>query len=206
MRFDSVLLFLAIATSSVSAMPAPTFDEIERRWNAGQSEVCLSTLPGCYVLAWFKSLSRRVSMPVSFHYHPPDPALPPYVAFILMSIMQAEIHAEHTHRDATPAWPVKRSTDQDAEYADNIIARFANPSLAEDRDFASALDERTMLARKPVVKYGKRSEATLLEQMKQFVSNFMARKAEGVIETRGEAEEEAPVLRPRKGTKYAFTA
>lgn len=49
----------------------------------------------------------------------------------------------------------------------------------------------------------RRDDAGLIAKMRTFVSNFMAAKGEtGVIDAR----EEAPVLKPRKGMRYRFTA
>ncbi|KAI6900413.1 hypothetical protein KC318_g7947 [Hortaea werneckii] len=88
---------------------------------------------------------------------------------------EAEIHAAHSIREATPAWPVAR---------------------AADVDFDSTTDERTMLERK-------REDAGLIQRMRTFVHNYMAAKGRtGVIETR----DEVPVLKPRKGMRYRFTA
>ncbi|GAB1739272.1 hypothetical protein NU219Hw_g4018t1 [Hortaea werneckii] len=88
---------------------------------------------------------------------------------------EAEIHAAHSIREATPAWPVAR---------------------AAELDFDSTTDERTMLERK-------REDAGLIQRMRTFVHNYMAAKGKtGVIEAR----DEVPVLKPRKGMRYRFTA
>ncbi|GAB1727366.1 hypothetical protein KC343_g13764 [Hortaea werneckii] len=88
---------------------------------------------------------------------------------------EAEIHAAHSIREATPAWPVAR---------------------AADVDFDSTTDERTMLERK-------REDAGLIQRMRTFVHNYMAAEGKaGVIEAR----DEVPVLKPRKGMRYRFTA
>ncbi|KAI7706748.1 hypothetical protein KC353_g12060 [Hortaea werneckii] len=88
---------------------------------------------------------------------------------------EAEIHAAHSIREASPAWPVAR---------------------AAEVDFDSTTDERTMLERK-------REDAGLIQKMRIFVHNYMAAKGKtGVIEVR----DEVPVLKPRKGMRYRFTA
>ncbi|KAI7240941.1 hypothetical protein KC330_g923 [Hortaea werneckii] len=88
---------------------------------------------------------------------------------------EAEIHAAHSIREASPAWPVAR---------------------AAEVDFDSTTDERTMLERK-------REDAGLIQRMRTFVHNYMAAKGKtGVIEAR----DEVPVLKPRKGMRYRFTA
>ncbi|RMZ33398.1 hypothetical protein D0859_02472 [Hortaea werneckii] len=131
MRFDITLLLFAACSSSTLAKPLPSdFNDIERRWSEGQSELTVS---------------------------------------------KAEIHAAHSIREATPAWPVAR---------------------AADVDFDSTTDERTMLERK-------REDAGLIQRMRTFVHNYMAAKGKaGVIEAR----DEVPVLKPRKGMRYRFTA
>ncbi|KAI7287250.1 hypothetical protein KC345_g644 [Hortaea werneckii] len=88
---------------------------------------------------------------------------------------EAEIHATHSIREATPAWPVAR---------------------AADVDFDSTTDERTMLERKL-------EDAGLIQRMRTFVHNYMAAEGKsGAIEAR----DEVPVLKPRKGMRYRFTA
>lgn len=97
-----------------------------------------------------------------------------FLRYILTSF-KAEIHAAHSIREATPAWPVAR---------------------AAELDFDSTTDERTMLERK-------REDAGLIQRMRTFVHNYMAAKGKtGVIEAR----DEVPVLKPRKGMRYRFTA
>lgn len=92
-----------------------------------------------------------------------------------LTVPKAEIHAAHSIREATPAWPVAR---------------------AADVDFDSTTDERTMLERK-------REDAGLIQRMRTFVHNYMAAEGKaGVIEAR----DEVPVLKPRKGMRYRFTA
>ncbi|RMY60222.1 hypothetical protein D0864_13121 [Hortaea werneckii] len=131
MRFDITLLLFAACSSSTLAKPLPSdFNDIERRWSEGQSE---------------------------------------------LTVPKAEIHAAHSIREATPAWPVAR---------------------AADVDFDSTTDERTMLERK-------REDAGLIQRMRTFVHNYMAAEGKaGVIEAR----DEVPVLKPRKGMRYRFTA
>ncbi|KAI6810873.1 hypothetical protein KC332_g4979 [Hortaea werneckii] len=88
---------------------------------------------------------------------------------------EAQIHAAHSIREATPAWPVAR---------------------AAGVDFDSTTDERTMLERK-------REDAGLIQRMRTFVHNYMVAKGKaGVVEAR----DEVPVLKPRKGMRYRFTA
>ena len=63
MRLLATLLLLAAvaATPSFARAVPTTMDEYERRWSQGESEVCACTLgqgTGCYVLAWFRSLSK----------------------------------------------------------------------------------------------------------------------------------------------------
>ncbi|KAI7089791.1 hypothetical protein KC356_g2182 [Hortaea werneckii] len=72
---------------------------------------------------------------------------------------EAQIHAAHSIREATPAWPVAR---------------------AAEVDFDSTTDERTMLERK-------REDAGLIQRMRTFVHNYMVAKGKaGVIEARDE--------------------
>jgi hypothetical protein len=55
------LLLAALAILTI-AKPIPmSDDEIQRRWHSGESEVCLclSSMPGCYVLAWVRSLAGK---------------------------------------------------------------------------------------------------------------------------------------------------
>lgn len=62
MRFSFTALLLAVNFSSTFASPLPShFNDIERRWSEGQSEVCaLSGESGCYIFAWVQALVRRV--------------------------------------------------------------------------------------------------------------------------------------------------
>lgn len=51
--------------------------------------------------------------------------------------------------------------------------------------------------------FHKRNEAGMIAKMRAFVNNYMAKEGKpGMIEAR----EEAPVLKPRKGMRYRFTA
>jgi hypothetical protein len=68
MRLLTQLLLLAAIITLVLARALPiAIEDVERRWSQGESEVCCipSNAPGCYVLAWFRSLGgRRVRLPV----------------------------------------------------------------------------------------------------------------------------------------------
>lgn len=64
MRFNFLLLLAAYNFATTIATPVPSdFDDIERRWSEGQSEVC-ALIPqsslGCYIFAWAMSVARRV--------------------------------------------------------------------------------------------------------------------------------------------------
>lgn len=76
--------------------------------------------------------------------------------------------------------------------------------------FEATTDERTMLERsRNRTRFQRRSEAGLAAKMREFVTNFMSNKGEtGMIgERRIESGvEEAPVLKPRKGMRYRWSA
>ena len=61
MRLFASCLLLATLSIQCLAKPRPlSMEDIQRRWSQGESEVCCSPhAPGCYVLAWFRSLGRR---------------------------------------------------------------------------------------------------------------------------------------------------
>ena len=71
--------------------------------------------------------------------------------------------------------------------------------------FAYATDERTMEVRK--LKHQKRADASpsLKAKMKAFVANFYRSQGEKMHVVRREVEE-APVLKPRRGFRYPFSA
>ena len=73
--------------------------------------------------------------------------------------------------------------------------------------FEATTDERTMLERnRNRFAFQKRSEAGLIAKMRSFVTDFMSSESKtGMIEARARAEE-APVLKPKKGMRYRFTA
>jgi len=104
---------------------------------------------------------------------------------------QTQIHAAHSIREASPAWPVVRTVEEEVPNA-----------------FESTTDERTMQERTRLrVRHQKRTDARLLAKMRAFVEKFMASKGEkGMIAARRVDEDEAPVLKPRKGMRYQFTA
>lgn len=58
---QNLLLAVFMAITLVLAVPVPmSDDEIQARWKRGDSEVCCSPSgAGCYVLAWWRSLSVR---------------------------------------------------------------------------------------------------------------------------------------------------
>ena len=66
MRFFAITTLLAATLTLAIAKPLPLdMDEIQRRWSQGETEVCCPpSAPGCYVLAWIRSLGRRVCLPV----------------------------------------------------------------------------------------------------------------------------------------------
>ncbi|KAK5133226.1 hypothetical protein LTR08_008061 [Meristemomyces frigidus] len=110
---------------------------------------------------------------------------------------EAQIHSAHSVRDlATPAWPVLRAAE---------VEEVMDPDA-----FESTTDERTMVERsRSRSRFHKRSDDTTVAKMRQFVEAFMRSKGEtGMIGARAESVEEAPVLKPRKGTpmRYRFTA
>ena len=74
MRFSAPIVLLAatLTISLAKPLPAANLDEIERRWSDGESEVCCQpNAPGCYVLAWVRSLGRpRVLLPVLYPKSP----------------------------------------------------------------------------------------------------------------------------------------
>ena len=76
MYFSSTLgLLVILLCSAVSASPLPTFNDIERRWSKGESEVCLSVLPACYVEAWYQDLRRVRLSRSSTHIVTPSASL-----------------------------------------------------------------------------------------------------------------------------------
>ena len=59
MHFPTLLLTLTLLATPLTAKPLPSgqsLAEIERRWSAGETEVCRPNSPGCYLYAWFHSL------------------------------------------------------------------------------------------------------------------------------------------------------
>lgn len=74
--------------------------------------------------------------------------------------------------------------------------------------FEATTDERTMLERsRNRMRFHKRSDASTVAKLRQFVTEFMRSKGEtGLIGVRAEDVEEAPVLKPRKGMRYRFSA
>ena len=66
--------------------------------------------------------------------------------------------------------------------------------------FSYSTDERTMY------NHQKRSGGSLLSKMKKFVENFYSSRGEKGVIGREKEVEEAPVLKPRKGMRYQFTA
>jgi len=76
MRCSIPALLLAATLSTAIAKSLPSnFNDIERRWSEGQSEVChLGNQPGCYVLAWAKSVMPRVCSSVCYITLPSNPS------------------------------------------------------------------------------------------------------------------------------------
>ena len=72
MQFAFITLLLAATCSSVFAKPLPVdFNDIQRRWSEGMSEVCataMGQLPACYVREWLQSLHRRREAAVCLSY------------------------------------------------------------------------------------------------------------------------------------------
>ncbi|GAB7360322.1 hypothetical protein MBLNU230_g8078t1 [Neophaeotheca triangularis] len=103
---------------------------------------------------------------------------------------EAQIHAAHTYRDATPSWG------------------HAHRSAAA---FPAATDERSQQQQK-----NRRAAATttslsqnLRAEMRAFVNRVLqSHSEEGAEVAREKREEEvtAPVLKPRRGMRYAFSA
>lgn len=201
------LLLLSLALPIAMANPIPTgdFNDIERRWAEGHSEVCAASafLPGCYIHAWVVSVSRVLwsssksvsasnsspSLPSAWevrHSWPPHPFILPSQNPLTdpPSSPQQQIHTGLTHRDMTPAWPMH-----------------ARDSSGEA--FATATDERSIQASVLRTRAG-----SLLEQMKDFAERFLRSKGlDSVIARRSGKEmgmESVPVLRPRKGVRWKF--
>ncbi|KAK5111617.1 hypothetical protein LTR85_011795 [Meristemomyces frigidus] len=108
---------------------------------------------------------------------------------------EAQIHAAHSVREVGPAWPIFRS--EQAEVMD--------PDA-----FEATTDERTMLERRRNrSRFQKRSDTGLTAKMRAFVTGFMRSNGEtGMIGARRveSGVEEAPVLKPRKGMRYRWSA
>ncbi|KAK3702213.1 hypothetical protein LTR37_015045 [Vermiconidia calcicola] len=103
---------------------------------------------------------------------------------------EASIHAAHTHRDATPAWPVVRADSDGAA-------------------FTYATDERTMAMQghqKRGHDDGDKANPALWRKMRAFVKNYLSRHRGEQRQHERREVEEAPVLKPRKGLRYSFTA
>ncbi|KAK5174822.1 uncharacterized protein LTR77_001905 [Saxophila tyrrhenica] len=96
--FLQTLLLAALLSlvANVLAIPVPmSDDEIQRRWSRGESEVCCSPHgPGCYMLAWFRSLA----------------------AVRREQDAGQSIHAAQSYRDATPAWAVLDRSSEDSKF------------------------------------------------------------------------------------------
>jgi len=104
MHFTKTVAACALALITfTSASPLPTFNDIERRWSEGESEVCLPLLPACYMHDWLHDLFRRVR----------SQSLLQTRATIANTIHQASIHANINIREATPAWPVEHGAEAD---------------------------------------------------------------------------------------------
>ncbi|KAF2165402.1 hypothetical protein M409DRAFT_55804 [Zasmidium cellare ATCC 36951] len=127
------LLLLALALPLALASPLPNFNEIEKRWAEGHSEVCAASafLPGCYVHAWVASLSKHL-------LSSPEPSLS-------FSPLQQQIHTGLTHRDMTPAWPMHARDSEGSAFATatdersieaSVLRTRAGSLMEQMRDFA----------------------------------------------------------------------
>ncbi|KAK4546588.1 hypothetical protein LTR36_001805 [Oleoguttula mirabilis] len=112
----------------------------------------------------------------------------------------AQIHAIHNPRPPpTPSWPIVCDGSEEA-------------SMMDPDAFEATTDERTMLERsRNRSRFQKRGDAGLTAKMRQFVTDFMRSKGEtGMIGARRVESvadvEEAPVLKPRKGMRYRWSA
>lgn len=128
------------------------------------------------------------------------PLLPRPLSHADPHLSQAQIHANQHIREATPAWPLARDADANA-----------------DHDFAHALDERTLAAsRKRAAERLRRREddsnnssgGELMAKIKQFVVAFMRSKGQGdkVVGLRSVDVDEAPVLKPKRTMRYYFSS
>ncbi|KAK4561768.1 hypothetical protein LTR86_004447 [Recurvomyces mirabilis] len=109
-----------------------------------------------------------------------------------------EIHPSHDIREATPAWTVVRDPDM---------------AIMTTDSFGFTTDERTMLVRgyQPRNARLRRrvdNDAGLVPKMKQFVEDFMRSKGLTTMIARSTEDtvDEAPVLKPKRGMRYRFTA
>jgi len=76
----AILLAATFSLTTTLAAPLPPssdFNDIERRWSKGQSEVCyIGNQPGCFVLAWVQAMMhRRVCIPIASQHTFPKPQM-----------------------------------------------------------------------------------------------------------------------------------
>lgn len=122
-------------------------------------------------------------------------------------ILQAEIHAAHSIRDATPAWPVIHASSSSSSEAPVPATRH----LFDDPDrFVSTTDERTMSERTRLrrVYSQTRGDLGFIAKVKDVASRFVGGQQQGMLglekRSKRDAVDEAPVLQPRKGMAYRY--
>lgn len=155
MRVEQIFFITALLVAA-HASPLPSFEDIERRWNQGESEVGSTPERGSILSADL--------------------------------IAQAQIHANHHIREASPAWLVDRTAEIEA-----------------NDEFAYSPDRRTLETRKQDRLSEKRDSPGLYGAMKSFVNNFWKHEGKGRLIAR-RADDDAPILKPKKSMRYYFSA
>ncbi|EMC99061.1 hypothetical protein BAUCODRAFT_146047 [Baudoinia panamericana UAMH 10762] len=98
---------------------------------------------------------------------------------------EAQIHATHHIREASPAWAVNRDREVDVD------------------EFQFTTDERTMRERSRWREQQRKrmNQLGLLTRVKDAIARSMPARRAGTVQDDWE-EEEAPVLKPRRGIRY----
>ncbi len=142
------LLLATLFTLCVLAVPVPmSDDEIQARWKRGESEVgCLPNGAGCYVLAWWRSLSPRnvVRFSVRLYHHPSTLPIIPTTSSLPSSPTRLTRPGNHPRRPIPPRRPARLAHARPRQQqrlrllvrhrrADDEIARFL-PRIAYDAE------------------------------------------------------------------------